>query len=44
MRKVTRIEDTDDCEYDCDEEECLATGCPRYGKCVFTKGSGESEG
>lgn len=30
------IEDTDDCEYDCDEEKCYATGCPRYGKCAFT--------
>ena len=32
-----KIEDIEDCEYDCDEEECLATDCPRHGKCVFTK-------
>jgi len=32
------IEDTEDCEYDCDKEECLANGCPRYGECVFTRG------
>lgn len=32
-----RIEDTPECEYDCDNRECLATGCDRYGSCVFTK-------
>ena len=35
-----KTEDTEDCEYDCDAEECLATDCPRYGKCVFTKDKG----
>lgn len=25
------------CEYDYVAEECPATDCPRYGKCVFTK-------
>ena len=25
------------CEYDCDAGECIATDCPRWGKCVFTK-------
>lgn len=32
-----RIEDTKDCEYDCNEEECITTFCPRYGKCMFTR-------
>ena len=35
-----RVEDTENCEYDCDEKECLATGCSRYGKCAFTKDKG----
>jgi hypothetical protein len=30
------IENTDNCEYDCDANECLSTGCERFGKCVFT--------
>ena len=34
---MIKIEDTENCEYDCDAEECLATDCSRYGKCVFTK-------
>lgn len=41
MSEEIRIEDTEDCEYDCDEEECIATGCERYGKCVFTIDSDE---
>jgi len=36
MSEEIRIEDTDDCEYDCDAGECIATGCERYGKCVLT--------
>ncbi len=31
------IEDTNDCEYDVDNHECLATGCSRYGLCYYTK-------
>ena len=37
MSEERRIEDTEDCEYDCDTEECIATGCERYGKCIFTQ-------
>ncbi len=34
---MDKIEDTPDCEYDCDNKECLTIGCIRYGKCEFTK-------
>ena len=32
----TETENTEDCEYDIDNNECLATGCNRYRKCTFT--------
>lgn len=31
------IENTAECEYDCDAQECIATGCERYGLCIFTQ-------
>jgi len=33
----TLIENGVGCEYDIDNCECLATGCQRYGLCVFTQ-------
>ena len=35
-----KIDGTEDCEYDCDAGGCLATDCPRHGKCAFTKNKG----
>lgn len=37
MCMVEFIENTPECEYDCDRKECLATGCDRYGICCYTK-------
>ena len=36
VAKDTETENTEDCEYDSDNNECLATGCNRYKKCIFT--------